>query len=240
MAEREHILAEIRRTAKHNGGLPLGSKRFADETGIRETDWAGRFWARWGDALTEAGFAPNQMQAAYPEDFLLERLASLALELGHFPVAREIAMKGHTDPGFPSKNVFHRLGSKSQIAGKLLQFCKERPAFEVVAAYCVPLTTSSEKASPAPKERIRVTGDVYLFKVGRFYKIGRSNATGRREYELSIQLPEKPTLVHVIKTDDPAGIESYWHRRFESRRKNGEWFELSAEDVAAFKWRKYM
>src|SRR5712692_889425 len=34
-----HLLAEIVRTAKTNGGVPLGRHRFYTETGIKDTDW---------------------------------------------------------------------------------------------------------------------------------------------------------------------------------------------------------
>ena len=53
--DKQHIIDEIRRTAKDNGGAPLGTDRFQQETGIKSADWFGRFWARWGDALGEAG-----------------------------------------------------------------------------------------------------------------------------------------------------------------------------------------
>ncbi len=74
---------------------------------------------------------------------------------------------------------------------------------------------------------------------GNRYKIGRTNAFGRRRRELSIQLPFDTRKVHVIETDDPGGVEAYWHQRFAAKRINGEWFELDRADVAAFKrWKR--
>ena len=53
--------------------------------------------------------------------------------------------------------------------------------------------------------------------------------------------PQDMRIVHIIPTDDPEGIESYWKRRFDPKRLVGknELFRLAAEDVAAFRARKY-
>lgn len=47
--EKEHILAEIQRTAKANRGNALSRERFFRETGIKTSDWLGKYWARLGN-----------------------------------------------------------------------------------------------------------------------------------------------------------------------------------------------
>ncbi len=58
------ILDAIRRTSLLNGGRPLGKAQFESETGITRFDWFGVFWARWSDALREAGCPPDHAQVA--------------------------------------------------------------------------------------------------------------------------------------------------------------------------------
>jgi hypothetical protein len=150
-------------------------------------------------------------------------------------------MKARSDAEFPSSNAFDRLGStKRDRIIRVLEYCRQHSGSEDVIAVCQAALPPEADAPAGDSPGKAEIGFVYLLKSGRYYKIGRSNATGRRERELVIQLPEKAKLVHEIRTDDPAGIEAYWHRRFESQRQNGEWFALSAADVNAFKRRKFM
>jgi hypothetical protein len=83
-------------------------------------------------------------------------------------------------------------------------------------------------------------GFVYLPKAGPHYKIGKTKDLDARLGQIKLQLPFDVEVVHKIATDDPTGIESYWHRRFMNKRDNGEWFSLSEEDVAAFTSRTKM
>jgi hypothetical protein len=239
--DKNYILREIQRTAAANGGVPLGRHRFSAQTGIKYTDWSGKYWARWSDALREAGLAPNKFRSPFDEEFLLQKFALLAREYHRFPVMLEMDMKRRQDRSFPNSKAFRRLGSKHEIAAKLLAFCLNRTGYEDVAEICRAVIAGA----PAAAERIEQQGkprfgEVYLLKSGRYYKVGRTNVASRRGRALAIQLPERSALLHVIKTDDPDGIESYWHRRFGEKRKNGEWFNLNAADVDAFRRRKFM
>ena len=117
----------------------------------------------------------------------------------------------------------------------------EHAGYEDVAALCAPIAAQDVwQTEDAQATEAASLGFVYLMKSGNYYKLGRSNAAGRREYELSIQMPEKLTTIHTIRIDDPVGIEAYWHQRFEGKLKNGEWFDLNTADVNAFKRRKFM
>lgn len=238
---KEHILQEIRRTTKQNGGKPLGRSRFFREIGIKESDWLGRYWARWSEAVREAGFAPNQLQGSYDIGTLMEKYIELARELGRLPVPSEMRLKTRNDPSFPNDKTFHdRLGSKPNLVGRVLEYCRNRSGCEDIVRLCEKYNSSKREVFEETKPKDEQIGFVYIIKSGRFYKIGRTNASGRRERELALQLPEKTSTVHVIRTDDPVGIEAYWHKRFETKRKNGEWFELSSADITAFRRRKFM
>jgi hypothetical protein len=238
MIDREHILTEIRRLVTESAGSPPGQQRFESETRIRAHEW-GRYWARWGDALIDAGFKPNVWTQKLSDEEILETLVEYARELGKFPTFREMRLKALRDTSFPSKTPFRRFGSQRLLATRLREYCLKK-GYEDVVPLCESVTSQPAEPSSNVSSPQVPLGFVYLIKSGRFYKIGRSNAVGRRERELDIILPEVVKVIHSIKTDDPPGIEDYWHRRFENCRKKGEWFELSAQDVAAFRRRKFM
>ena len=238
--KKEYILQEIKRTAKENGGTPPGIAKFEKVTGIKVEECVGKYWARWSDALREAGFSPNQMQGAFSESFLFQKYIELAREMGKLPVKSEMQLSKN-GPGFPSTHVYHKkFGSKPEFIKRLKEHCHNNAGFDDILRMCEGYVPPRGKEAQSAEVGDGELGFVYLMKSGKAYKLGRSNSAGRREYELAIQLPEKLKTVHVIRTDDPPGIETYWHNRFASKRKNGEWFELDAADVAAFRRRKFM
>ncbi|MES9949819.1 MAG: GIY-YIG nuclease family protein [Candidatus Thiodiazotropha sp.] len=231
---KQKILDEIVRTSKENQGIPLGIGKFENETGIRESDWRGVFWARWGDALKEAGYEPNKLQDAYPVEFVLSCLEKIVKHYDRYPTIAELKLFRKDSPDFPTHNVFQRLGRKSELAKFLFEFTRDARVREI----CAPLCALEDKTEDTNEQVIE--GFVYLMKSGRYYKIGFTNSVDRRQYELGMQLPEGIKPIHSIRTDDPSGIEAYWHNRFRDKRLNGEWFDLSRKDIAAFKKRQFM
>jgi hypothetical protein len=176
---------------------------------------------------------------------LLEKLALLTRQLQQVPIDGQLRRATRQDPTFPDVSTFRRwLGLKENWATHVIAFCESHPEFEDVGALWRQI---SVRQKPANEENTSSTaagqGHVYLLRHGsrHEYRIGCTTNVLRRHGEIAIELPQKVQPVHVIATDDPYGIEAYWHKRFESKRLNGDWFALTAQDVAAFKRRrKYM
>lgn len=241
---RDEILKEIRRTAEVNGGKPLGRSRFEEETGITPWNW-GRFWSRFGDAQKEAGFEPNALNPAFSADHLIEKYIAVARELGKAPTAAELRVRRSHDPDFPDPKTFTRLGTKNERIDKVLAYCGDRPEYADVTALFTALaqpTDVSGEPPPDPDESETRAGFVYLIKGRRGeYKLGHTSVVDRRLAELATGSSVDLEVVHEIKTDDPLGVEAYWHRRFAASRIKNEWFKLSAADVRAFRrWRRIL
>lgn len=232
---RDIILAEITRIAEANGGKPPGAQLFATETGIAESKWRGVYWARWGDALAEAGYSANEWQQKLDPDALLRRLADLVRANGGLPTASEFRLLRRADPTVPSYDTLSQhFGGKPGLDTALRSYCMEH------ADYADLLAVLPEPLEPRNTRSVQsAEGWVYLLRSGQHYKIGRSDQLETRVKKISVALPEATSMVHAIRTDDPPGIEAYWHRRFADRRANGEWFKLASADVAAFCRRKF-
>ena len=236
--DKEKILEEIRRTANENGGKPLGVRSFETDTGIKQSDWLGKIWARWGDAVEEAGFVPNKLLQRIPDETLLLALAKLTIELDHFPTQPEMNLKRRRDPSFPPPDsIVRNLGNKGKRVSLVIDFCKDKPEFQKALEICKSI---AEMPDATGSDSNLQQGHVYLLKHGRDYKIGRSTDAAQRYQTIRVQMPQKTEEVHVIETDDIVGIEAYWHNRFEKKRLNGEWFRLNPSDIKVFKSRKKM
>jgi len=233
---RELILDEIRRLAKANGGQAPGVKAFTRDTGIGSHKWLGVYWARWGDALAEAGFAANEWNQRLDSAEVLNIVIGVIREARRLPNDKEWQLLRRARPSLPtSKLLRSHFGSRADLLATLQQRVREDPDASDIA----PLLPTNVRAPPTAARSRSHDGSVYLVKSGNHYKIGRSDEIERRMKEIRIALPETAALIHIIRTDDPAGIEAYWHRRFADQRANGEWFKLSVRDVAAFRRRSY-
>jgi hypothetical protein len=232
---RQKIVEEIKRIHEKTG-KPPGKGTFQNETGIKAHEWLGRFWANWGQALTEAGFSPNQRNSKSDLSLVFPRIAEVVLRLRRFPSNAELQIAWRETEGVPQiRSVLFLLRSKAKLVEEFRNWARQSDN----AAELLMLVPERAFESGVGESETVADGFVYLLKSGPHYKIGRGDNLERRVKQITVALPESTVLVHAIRTDDPPGIEAYWHRRFSEKRANGEWFKLTTADVSAFKKRKF-
>ena len=234
MATKEWIIAEIQRVASQLGRSP-GKRVFENEAGIKESEWKGKFWRSWSDAQKEANVQENNMSAKLSNDFLFEKFAVAVRHFGRIPAVVDLRMYARQNGGFPdSKTLYDRFDGKGPFVAAFSVWALNTNDWRDLPGLLPELSKPVEQSNETIRE-----GSVYLLRSGDHYKIGRSDQLEKRIRQITVKLPENAILDHTIRTDDPSGIEAYWHRRFADRRANGEWFKLTKADVKAFKRRHY-
>lgn len=238
--DRQTIIDEIKRIAAENQGRPPGLEKFQRGSGIASPQWLGVYWENWSEALLEAGFQPNAHAVAFDKNDLLKSLARAVRDLKKYPSGVELMSYARDKQDFPHAAAFQRhFANRAERIMALKNYCEQQDSeFADILPILPNIHGLKSDAQTGASNSINDHhfGYVYLLKFGQDdYKIGASNDPERRFGEI-ITMPEPPLQIHTIKTDDPLGVEAYWHRRFASKQigKNSERFQLSPPDVRAF------
>jgi hypothetical protein len=100
-----------------------------------------------------------------------------------------------------------------------------------------PSTPKQKPVLIQKQNRNKRKGFVYLIKEvnGSHYKIGRTVNLDSRAQTFSVKLPFKISLEHSFHSDDYKTAEESLHTMFSDKRIDGEWFQLSDDDVSFIK-----
>jgi hypothetical protein len=237
---KDAVIKRIRELAAQRGGH-VSFDVFLSETGIKDK-WLRRqdWWAGWNNLLSEIGLETRKFGVPRtPESRIAEAVATVIERDGCWPTEDDLARERKKDQTFPSLGVISPLRRSGALARMIVALGEKTEQFSKAALVAKEyLPAETDTADIGSNEKVK--GYVYMLRSGRRYKIGKSTDPSRRYREVRLELPDETHQVHTIPTDDPAGIEAYWHQRFaEKRVRNTEFFSLDANDVQAFKRRKY-
>jgi len=238
---KEEAIHLIRNLAASGGGK-VSFRSFIEEAGIpgqrlRKEPW----FQGWNLLLQELGLTTSRFLVdRIADEDAATAIAELILRLRHWPTEDEFVRDKKGNPTFPDVSIVRRVKKSGKLRLLLEQYQPRDESTAIIRTIAEGLPAADENEPTDNDISVRVRGFVYMLKCAQRYKIGFTNSPIRRFREVRIELPDETIQVHTIETDDPKGIEDYWHRRFASKRiRNSEWFELDGNDIRAFKRRKY-
>jgi Meiotically up-regulated gene 113 len=238
---KEEAIRLVRDLAARNGGK-VSFSSFIEEAGIPKNRLRRALWfPGWNNFLQEIGLTTNQFLTDRISDGdIAVAVAELIKRLKRWPTEDEFAREKKANPTIPDVSIIRRAKTSGKLRSLLEHYRPDDETATIVRTVAAHLPAVDEDETSDGDKSLRVQGFVYMLRSGRRYKIGFTNSPVRRFREVRIELPDETIQVHTIETDDPRGIEDYWHRRFASKRiRNSEWFELDVNDIRAFKRRKY-
>jgi hypothetical protein len=230
---REQIIAAYRHLLAKSPDQPPGIDKFVGVVfGVSTHQFRGGIWRRWSAFQADVGITPNVANKRVADEEIAAGFALLARKLGRLPTQSDLVFARKRDPSVPSDGAIKRRAITRDARIKMLRkFCADRPEFADVLA----LLDGDDDAATKDAGNSETEGFVYLQKSGRRYKIGWTAAPERRRAEVQTLSPDPVSLVHLIPTDDPGGVEAYWKNRFKKKNIRDEWYNLTSDDVAAFK-----
>lgn len=238
--DKAHITGRLLELTQERGGH-IGYRAFLDATGITHSWLRGQPWfSGWNPLLAELGLQTKRFEVARSDSTeIAKSVGELIARTQRWPTDDQLRRERARTPSFPSLHVIARIRKTGELAKLISRLAESDDALRAVSVIALAqLESKPESVQPLPGEKIK--GYVYMLRTGRRYKIGKSNDPSRRYREVKLELPDETHQVHTIATDDPAGIEAYWHARFASKRvRNTEFFDLDSQDIAAFKRRTY-
>jgi hypothetical protein len=122
-----------------------------------------------------------------------------------------------------------------EIIGKLTAFYESVTDDEIEALNIIMESEKSRSVVSGRVPTVSKSGYVYLIKASTgAYKIGMSKDPNSRIATFKT-LPFDVELLALIQTDNMHELEKELHERFADKRRQGEWFNLSSEDVEYIK-----
>ena len=85
------------------------------------------------------------------------------------------------------------------------------------------------------KIRKQHPGYVYVVQSGDAFKIGLSKNVPQRVEQIQPIMPYPVEIILTIQTENMRTLEARLHKRYASKRLNGEWFALTDQDIEDIK-----
>ena len=228
---KDSLLLDIKTLSEKLGKTP--SQKEANENGI---SWR-RHFSNFTECIEAAGLTPNPVTPRKTDDEILDVLAEICRQEKKPITYRQWCLSSLRESSQMGKNSYNRFGQWSDFLSALRRRSERLDQADLLEILpTVDLAEASEQGE--------AKGWVYIGKhegaKEGLYKIGCTNNPDRRRNELNAGNPGNFIFTHQIETADPKALEQVWHSHFKNKRKYGEYFELSPQDVRLFKRdRKY-
>jgi hypothetical protein len=223
------ILNTIKKAAADNGGKCPTLRNFIQTTGIKERMWLGKYWARWSDAVKEAGVTPSHIIISYDASYLLQKITELILEIKKFPTGPEISLKRNSDKTYPSDNCFfYSFGGKRLLIKEILRYCNDKPELRQVSGICL----AEYNRLYQPKEKKAEVFFVYILSKSEKYQLVISD-----KFIIPDEFPKKLpgcSCYRQFQSRETEIIIATWQNDFADKQDGNNWYKLTREDLKLF------